>query len=330
MATFNPNLLLLNSLTRNSELLKLFKQTTFLIHRNTYGGLNIHDLKALNVIKKRLTKLLDEPEKEYLTKLIDSLSLYDLPEVVSSSMTNKLLDGEVFRYVARQSTEDLCDILIEHLPEKNALLLSIEINENALALVSELVEFSMENAPDKMTGLELTTCNIWSVIKNIEDLPDNHIHIAFISKPDEITNFLCFKGLCIAQQYLEDIAEKPVEKVIKEREKKPFMPTFGYGIASLAKKITGKSLTSNVVLVRDVATEVEGKKKGIGSLFKGKTKKAVPTAVAVVDVEDVEATEEMEDNTVTIVEDEYDDSNDTTFKGRGFYDIEQGFLFNIT
>lgn len=322
MAIFNPNLLLLGSLTRNSELLKLFKQMAFLIHRNTYGGLNMHDLQALSIIKKRLARLLDDPEKEYLTNLIDSLSLYDLPEVLSGSMTNKLLETEVFSYVAKQSTDDLCDILIEHLPQNNALLLSIEINDTSLALVSELVEFSMENAPDKMTDLELTTCNIWSVIKDADSLPDNHIHIAFITHPNESTNFLCFKGLCIAKQYLEDIAEKPVEKVIKEREKKPFMPTFGHGIASLARKITGGKLDSNVVLVQDVV-EAEDKKKGALALFKTKPKKKAEFIT----------TEEIEDvaiNTVDIIDDEYDNSKDTDFKGRGFFDIEQGFLLNIT
>ena len=322
MATFNPNLLLLSSLTRNNELLKLFKQMIFLIHRNTYGGLNIHDLQALDVIKKRLAKLLDEPEKEYLTKLIDSLSLYDLPELVSGSMTNKLLETEVFSYVARQSTDDLCDILIEHLAEKNGLLLSIEINDSSLALVTELVEFSMENAPDKMTDLELTTCNVWKLIKNAEDLPDNHIHIAFVTHTDEASNFLCFKGLCIAKQYLEDIAEKPVEKKIKEREKKPFMPVFGHGIASLARKITGGKLNSDVVLVRDVVVEEE-KKKGVVGLFKSKQK----SKVDLVKVEDVE---DMPADTIAIIDDEYDDSNDTDFKGRGFFDVEQGFLFNVT
>lgn len=294
----------------------------FLIHRNTYGGLNIHDLQALEVIRKRLSKLLDKPEKEYLTKLIDSLSLYDLPEVVSGSMTNKLLETEVFSYVAQQSSDDLCDILIEHLPKNNGLLLSIEINEKSLALVTELVEFSMENAPDKMTDLELTTCNVWKIIKNAEDLPDNHIHIAFVTHTDEASNFLCFKGLCIAKQYLEDIAEKPVEKKIKVREKKPFMPVFGHGIVSLARKMTGGKLNSDVVLVRDVTTKEE-KKKGFGGFLKGKQNNKVD----LIKIEDVDV---IAEDAIDTIDDEYNDSNDTIFKGRGFFDMEQGFLFNVT
>lgn len=338
MATFNPNLLLLSRLTRNTELLNLFKQMAFLIHRNTYGGLNIHDLQALSVIKKRLTKLLDEPEKEYLTKLIDSLSLYDLPEVVSSSMTNKLLETEVFDYVARQASEDLCDILIEHSPRTNGLLLSIEIKENTLALVSDLVEFAKENAPDKMTDLELKTCNVWEVIKNAKDLPDNHIHIAFVTQPDESTNFLCFKGLCIAKNYLEFFVEEPVEKKVKEREKKPFMPTFSYGMTTLARKITGKKLNSNVVTVRNVSDVQETKKKkGLGSLFKIKSKAAKETELVAAESLEYEDEVEYEDNEeatspvdVDVIDDEYDDSNDTQLKGIGFFDIEQGFLFNVT
>lgn len=324
MATFNPNLLLLSNLTRNKDLLNLFKQMTFLIHRNTYGGLNKHDLSALESIKKGLVKSLDDPEKEYLTKLIDSLSLYDLPEVVSNSMTNKLLETEVFSYVAKQSTDDLCDILIEHLPARNGLLLSIEINDNSLALVSELVEFSMDNAPDKITDLELVPCNIWQTIRDAKDLPDNHIHIAFITHDDEPVNFLCFKGLCIAKKYLEDIQEKPMEKAVKVREKKPFMPTFGHGIAALARKVTGVPLNSNVVVVRDIPADGVQKKKGVLSMFKGISKKEV----AVVELEDTD--ENQDTSTVDIIDDEYDDSNDTNLKGRGFFDVEQGFLFNIT
>lgn len=297
---------------------------TFIIHRNTYGGLNKHDLSALESIKKGLVKSLDDPEKEYLTKLIDSLSLYDLPEVVSNSMTNKLLETEVFSYVARQSTEDLCDILIEHLPARNGLLLSIAINDNSLALVNELVEFSMDNAPDKITDIELIPCNVWQTIKDAKNLPDNHIHIAFITHDDEPVSFLCFKGLCIAKKYLEDIQEKPMEKVVKVRDKKPFMPTFGHGIAALARKVTGVPLNSNVVIVRDVPTEESKRKKGALSIFKGRSKKAV----VAVEAQDIDDTQNI--NNVDIIDDEYDDSNDTDLKGRGFFDVEQGFLFNIT
>ena len=326
MEIFSSNLLLLNSITRNSELLKWFKQMVFLIHRNTYGGASKHDLGALYEIKINLARVLDDPEREYITKLIDSLSLYDLPHIMSGSMNNKLLERDVFKYISGQKPSDLCDILIEHLPKNNGLLLSIEVNEQALSLVNELADFALDNPPDKMAELNMIPCNVWKIIKDAETLPDNHIHIAFVTHDNEDANFLYYKGLCMALQYLEDIAEKPVEKKVREREKKAFMPNFGHGIASLARKITGGELNSNVMISKDVPLDQPAKKKGIKRLFKGKSKS---TAVSLVKEEDFE--QEVITPTLDVINDyESEDENTTNYKGRGFYDMEQGFLFNIT
>lgn len=311
MDVSNTSFMILNNLTRNSEFLRLFKQMAFLIHRNTYGGLNKHDLQALSEIKKLLSSMLDAPEKTYLTNLIDSMSLYDLPEVLNSEATKALMQQDIFKYISGQSLDDLCDILIEHTPPKNALMLSIKINDLALGLVNDLVVVARENSPDKITEPELVPCNVWNVIKNARDLDEGYIHIAFISHNDDSSSFLCYKGLCMAQQYLEEIQAAPEPKKEKVSVKKPFKPNFGYGIVSLARKITGRPLNSNLVIVKDAD---EGKK--------GKKSKKDNKVDAVKEVAD--------EGELLIKGEEIEVVKESENRGRGFFDIEQGFLFNIT
>ena len=340
VAIFNPNAMMLSSLIKNPESLKWFKQMMFLIHRNTYGGLSKHEMVALYEIKHNLAKLLDEPEKEYITKLIDSLSLYELPAIMSGQTTNKLLENQVFSYISGQSIEDICDILIEYLPKNNGLLLSIENNSEALELVNELVVFAEDNPPDRMAELGMKPCNVWDIIKNADTLPDNHINIAFITHDDEEANINFFKGLCTAQAYLKESTVAPVEIKPREREKKAFMPNFSYGISSIARKITGGKLNSDVMISRDVPAEgsAEVKRdKGIKGLFKG-ISKPKSKQVALVKTEDVvveNITEvEVEGQTAEYVNaeeyEEYVPDDSTQYKGRGHFDIEQGYLFNIT
>lgn len=336
MAIFNPNGLMLNSLTKNPDALKWFKQMMFLIHRNTYGGLGKHEMEALSEIKYNFGKLLDDPEKEYLTNLIDSLSLYELPNIMNGQTTNKLLEKEVFKYISAQRTEDMCDILIEYLPKNNGLLLSIENNDNALALVDEMVLFAKNNPPDRMAELDMKPCNVWDVIKNAHKLPENHINIVFITHDDEEANVMFFKGLCTAQAYLKESVVAPVETKPREREKKAFMPNFSHGIATLARKITGGDLSSDVMLSRDVAggDEKPVRAKGIKGLFKGISKPKTK-AVVLAKEEDVlvEEAEDMEQTVEYVNAEEYEEyvpDESTSFKGRGHFDIEQGYLFNIT
>lgn len=302
--------MILNNLTRNSEFLRLFKQMVFLIHRNTYGGLNKHDLSALAVIKKQLGGILDAPEKTYLTSLIDSMSLYHLPELLNAEATKALMQQDIFKYISEQKLDDFCDILIEHSHKNNGLMLSIEVNDTAYELVSDLVVIARENSPDKITEPQLVPCNVWSVIKNAKDLDDRYIHIAFLSHSDDSSSFLCYKGLCMAQQYLKDIQAEP--EMIEEKVviRKPFKPNFGYGIVSLARKITGKPLNSNVVIVEDVKEE---KKTG---LFKKKKQVEVVKEVAV-------------EGELLVKDEEIEEVKETNNKGRGFFDVEQGFLFNV-
>lgn len=307
----NTSFMILNNLTRNSEFLRLFKQMAFLIHRNTYGGLNKHDLQALEGIKALLSRMLDAPEKVYLTTLIDSMSLYDLPEVLNNETTKALMQQDIFKYISNQQLDDLCDILIEHMPPKNGLRISIKIDENALGLVSDLVVIARENSPDKITEPELVPCNVWDIIKNANKLEDGYIHIAFLSNNNGTSSFLCYKGLCMAEQYLKDIQAEPEPKKEKVLIKKPFKPTFGHGIVSLARKITGRSLNSNVVIVKDVEEVKKGKK-----LKKGKQ---TDTVKQVANEGDLLAKGE-----------EIEVIRETNNKGSGFFDIEQGFIFNIT
>lgn len=337
MAIFNPNGLILNSLTKNPDALKWFKQMMFLIHRNTYGGLGKHEMEALHEIKYNFGKLLDDPEKEYLTGLIDSLSLYELPAIMDGQTTNKLLEKDIFKYISAQRTEDMCDILIEYLPKNNGLLLSIEDNENALALVDELVVFAENNPPDRIAEVGMKPCNVWDIIKNAHTLPDNHINIVFITHDNEEANAGFFKGLCTAQAYLKESAVAPVKTKPRERKKKVFMPNFSYGIATLARKITGGDLNSDVMLSRDVPADDEqpSRAKGIKNLFKGRAK---PKAKQVALVEEENATVQGEDadaeqNIEYVNAEEYEEyvpDDSTSFKGRGHFDIEQGYLFNIT
>ena len=307
----NTSFMILNNLTRNSDFLKLFKQMAFLIHRNTYGGLNKHDLQALEGIKTLLSRMLEAPEKMYLTTLIDSMSLYDLPEVLNNEATKALMQQDIFKYISNQKLDDLCDILIEHMPPKNGLRISIKIDDNALGLVSDLVAVAREHSPDKITEPQLVPCNVWDVIKNADQLEDGYIHIAFLSNNDENSSFLCYKGLCMAEQYLQDIQVEPTPKKEKVLIKKPFKPTFGHGIVSLARKITGRSLNSNVVIVKDVEEKKKGKK-----LKKNKQadngQQVANEGELLVKGEQVEVMQE------------------TSNKGRGFFDIEQGFIFNVT
>jgi hypothetical protein len=330
---------MLNSLTKNPDALKWFKQMMFLIHRNTYGGLGKHEMEALHEIKINFGILLDEPEKEYLTSLIDSLSLYELPTIMNGQTTNKLLEKDIFKYISGQRTEDMCDILIEYLPKNNGLLLSIEKNESALALVDELVLFAENNPPDRMAELGMTPCNVWDMIKNARKLPENHINIVFITHDDEEANVMFFKGLCTAQAYLKESAVAPVEIKPREREKKAFMPNFSYGIATLARKITGGELSSDVMLSRDVSADDEkpARAKGIKGLFKGITKpktKAVVIAKEYDMAGEVSAEAEDTEQAVEYVNaeeyEEYIPDESTSFKGQGHFDIEQGYLFNIT
>lgn len=336
MAIYTQNLTLLGSLTRNSELLNLFKQTCFLIHRNTYGGISKHDMQSLSVIKEKLKGLLDKPEIKHLTQLIDSLSLYDLPDVVNGDVAAKLIEQDIFRFISEQKPADLIDILVEHLPKNNGLLLSIPINNHANKLVDELISFTRDNPPDKITEIHLKPCNVWQLMKDTNGLEDNCIHIAFITHNDEEASFLCYKGLCMAQKYLEELDDQKnaVEVVIKERVKKPFMPVFNHGIVTLARKITGKAVNSEVVTFKDVVEE-DKPKRGLKSFLTKPSKNM-----------QVVGTIEYQENEViiagagagaaAILSD--DDTNNIKAhqknminnKGRGFMDVEQPFLFNIT
>lgn len=318
---FNPSLSLLNNITQNTELFKLFKQTAFLIHRNTYGGLTLHDLQALDSAKKQLVRVLHEPDKKYLTNLIDTLALYGLTDVISNAGMNEVLEKDLFKFISNQSSKDLCEILLEHSPINNGLLLSIAINDKALDLVNDLVTFTKTNTPDRITDVMLEQCNVWHIISNAQDLADNHIHIAFITHDDEAGNFNCYKGLCMAQQYLEDTKVEPVEKVVKERPKKPFKPIFGHGIVSLARKFMVSKPNSNVVIVNDVDVAVKPTRKELKEARRQAEldlKLTVPVQEGVL-VEDDDEQEEVI-NEIEVI----------GYKGRGFIDIEQGFLFNIT
>lgn len=299
MDEFKPHIIMTH-LSRDHKLLTLFKQMSFLIHRNTYGGITKYDLQALFSIKNKLKQHLDAPSKEHITSIIDSLSLYDAPEFMNAEMVKVLRDNDIFKYIANQSSDDLCDILIEHTAPKNALLLSIPINKEALQLVSELADFSLNHEPESITTLPILPCNIWQMIKEVDNLALNHIHIAFLRQEDQEASFHCYKGLCMAKSYLEQIEEKPeIKKSKPKKKKKPFAPQFKHGIVSLSHKILGHKLDSNVMLSRDV------KPKQISKPIENKP------------------------STAPMIQ-KLDNYNVTNRVGHGFYDIEQGFLFSVT
>lgn len=322
MEAFNQDIFLLEHLAQDTRSLKLFKQLAFLIHRNTYGGLNMHDLEVLHAIKKKLAKLLDEPEKRYLTNIIDSLSMYNLSQSIANNRVGDIIKNELYDYVAKQDPMDLCDLFIEHHPKNNSLLLSIKIDENALELTKDLMRFTIENPPDKIVNPVLKPCNIWEVIKNAEHLEDNHIHIGFVQQDNKGPSFLCHKGLCMAEQVLQDVeADRKEEELNKPKKKiekptKPYKPSFSHGIVSLVNKFRGSKLESNVVIVQDS----KEKKKPYKESSKNTNNKE---QVLVKSVEGEVVTDEMqrsiEENRKTV-----------PYKGSGFIDIEQGFLFNIT
>ena len=305
MEIYNSSNSTLSRLVKNSEFLKLFKQMSFMIHRNTYGGLNMHGLEALDSIKAKLASKLQKDERDYLTKMIDSLSLYELPNSKDNDVVSKLTDNNFFKYIANQDENDLCDILIEHLPANNALMLSIEINDDALELVSELVEFAKEGSPDKITNPTITTCNIWEKIKTADTLPDNHINIAFFNKNNERSSFLCYKGLCMAEQYLIENKAKAVPVEPKKMVHKKFKPNFGYGIVALTKKLTGIGVSSDVMIVTDPKNKAVNTKKAV----------LVKSAAAGEVIKKGEAPKP---------------DKRTNLKGLGYYDMEQGFLFCVT
>lgn len=309
MEVYNANSSTLNRLLKNTEFLRLFKQMAFIIHRNTYGGLNLHDLEALDAIKAKLATKLQKDERDYLTKMIDSLSLYDLAAAKDTEIVSKLTDNNFFEYIANQDENDLCEILVEHLPASNALMLSIEINDDALALVTDLVEFTKEGSPDKITNPVVSACNIWDKIRSADDMPNNHINIVFYNKNKERSSFLCFKGLCMAEQYLIENKAKAVVAPPKRQVRKKFKPNFGYGIVALTKKITGMGITSDVMMVTDSKVSVD------------KNQKTNSPAVSLTKVVAGEVIKKGETPPP---------SKATSLKGRGYYDMEQGFLFSIT
>lgn len=314
---FNQDIFILEHLAQDKDSLRLFKQLAFLIHRNTYGGLNMHELEILYVIKRKLSKLLDEPEKKYLTNIIDGLSMYNLSQSIANNRVGNIIKNELYNYVAKQDPFDLCDLLTEHYPKNTSLLLSIKIDENALELTKDLVQFTIENPPDKIVNPVLEPCNVWQVMKNVNSLKDGYIHIAFVQLEEKGPNFLCHKGLCMAEQFLQDVkrqkekeeAEKPKQKV--EKPTKPYNPSFSHGIVSLVNRFRGSKLDSNVVLVEDPK-----EKKKASKLKQNKTKEDV-----VKSVEGELVTEETQK--------QLEESLIVPHKGSGFMDIEQGFLFNI-
>lgn len=277
-----------------------------MIHRNTYGGLNMHELEALDAIKAKLASKLQKDERDYLTKMIDSLSLYELPAAKDTEVVSKLSDNNFFEYISNQDEEDLCDIFIEHLPANNALMLSIEINDEALDLVTELVEFTREGSPDKITNPSVTTCNIWDKIKSVGVLPENHINIVFFNKNNERSSFLCYKGLCMAEQYLMDIKKEAVPVVPKKKVHKKFKPNFGYGIVALTKKITGVGVESDIMIVHD------------------------PKKQNTTDTKEVVTVKKLVSGDVLRKGEAPPPDKTTDLIGRGYYDIEQGFLFAVS
>lgn len=312
MQIANQNIFLLEHLSQDEKALRLFKQLSFLIHRNTYGGLTKNDLEALYLIKIKLARLLNEPEKEYITKLIDSFSIYDLPENLVDSSRGEQIKEQLYGYVSKQDYKELCLILDEHLSQKNSLYLKIKNHPSSLAMVDDLVRFAEENPPNKITELALEACNVWGKIAHAKDLERGYIHIILKNQDSQNPSFLCLKGLTIAQKYLNAI--QPVEEVTENKpkragKKKPFKPNIAQGIVSLASRFMGSKLNSDIAVTDDMLKADKSIQKKAG---KSNVKK----------IEGELVTDELQEELAR-------KRKTTDMTGSGFFDIEQGFLFCI-
>lgn len=308
---YNESLFLLEHLSQDKKALSLFRQVAFLVHRNTYGGLTKHDTEALFNLKKELSKLLDEPEKKYITKLIDSFSIYDLPENLVDKSQGKNVKLELYDFISKQDYKELCNILTNYLPPNNSIYLKIRNHPDSLPLVKDLVKLTKEEAPDKITQIKLDTCSVWEKIRNVDDLEYGYIHIAFKKQDLNGANFLCHKALRIAEKYLESIQpeEKPEPQRQRATTKREFKPNIMQGIVSFTKKMIGGNLESDInlsdkALKKDEKIQAKNKNKEV--------KKVVGELV----------TKELEDELSQ-------KRKPTDLIGNGFFDVEQGFLFCI-